>query len=243
MRPGDTVQFVVYRQTAAGAASTGKVLADFNVVGYKDGVVTSMSPAIASIGTGINWQAYKLSLTLPASGPYQFACLIEQASGTDIVSPQFFSGEVEQQDIDSIYDVASRPTASLTSSTLLASQIQLEMIAYRECPLSISIVDQAGTAIDLSGYNNWKFSVWDKTHSGSILYTAAASLAGSAGGTVTALIPEDAAFFSQIANAFTASEDFVTLYYDIIADAAATSSKTRTICRGTLILWRYEGAA
>ncbi len=244
MRPGDTpVYFTIFRQTSAGAASTGKTLSDFTIQGYKDGATASLSPSIASIGTSGNWQAYKLGVTLPSSGPYQFSVLIQAAAGDDIVSPMTFSGEVEAQDLDSLYATVSRPVGSLSSASLLASETQLEMVAYRENPIALSLVDQAGDPIDLSGYNNWRLSVWDKTHSGSILYSAASSLAGDVNGSVTGLIAEGASFYSQIAAALAASEDFVTLYYDIIADAAATTSKTRTIFRGRLILWRYEGAA
>ncbi len=243
MQPGDTISFVVMRQTAAGVAASGKVLADFTIRSYKNGVYYDATPTITEIETTGVWTTYILTCVLAASGPYWNHVVIQAASGTDVCSPNQFAGEVEAQDLDSVYAVVSRPTAALSTSSLLSSELQLELVAYREAPLSFNIVDQSGAAIALNGYNNWRFSVWDKTHSGSILYTNAIGLAGSAGGVVTGLIPEDAAFFSQIATGLAASEDFVTLYYDIIADAAATTTKTRTILRGRLILWRYEGAA
>ncbi len=243
MRPGDTVYFVVYRQTSGGAASTGKVLADFNIVGYKNGVVTSISPSIASIGSGIKWQAYKLGVTLPASGPYEFACLVEPASGTDVITGGFITAEVEQQDIDSVTALVIRPTASLSSTSVMASNVTLNVIAYRQTPIAVSVTNQAGTAIDLSSYSNWKFSVWDKTHSGSILYTNALDISGSVSGAVTFNIPENADFYSQIAAAYSSSNDSVTLYYDVIGDLAGDATKTRTILRGQLVLLRSEGAA
>jgi hypothetical protein len=242
MRPGDTLNLVVMRQTAAGAASAGKVLADFTIQAYADGVAYDCDAAITDVATTGSWRVYKLEVTLQTGGPYWSHIVVQVASGTDIVTPTYFCGEVEQQDLDSTYDVVGRPTAQLGEASRLSSEVQLEVIAYRESPLYFSIVDQSGAAIDLSGYDNWRFSVWDKTHSGSILYSDAISLTGSAGGVVEGVIPEDAAFFSEIADAFTNGEDFVTLYYDIIADAAADNDRTQTILRGRLILHRYEGA-
>lgn len=243
MQPGDTVYFVVYRQTAGGAASTGKVLADFNIVGYKDGVITSASPSIASIGSGIKWQAYKLGVTLPATGPYQFACLVEPASGTDIIQGGYITANVEQQDLDSVTALVIRPTGSLSSTSVMASNVTLNVISYRQTPIAVSVTNQAGTAVDLSSYSNWKFSVWDKTHSGSILYTDALDISGSIAGALTFTIPETAAFYSQIAAAYSSNNDSVTLYYDVIGDLGGDAAKTRTILRGQLILLRSEGAA
>lgn len=243
MQPGDTISLTVMRQTAAGVASAGKVLADFSVAAYADGVSYDPSADIDEIETVGAWTTYKLTVTLETGGPYWSHIVVQPDSGTDVIAPNVFTGEVEQQDLDSTYSVVSRPTASLSTATLMASELQLEMIAYRANSLYIQIVNQAGAAVNLSGYDNWRFSVWDKTHSGTILFTDPLDLAGDASGNITAIIPEDAAFYSEIADAFTASEDFVTLYYDIIADEAADNDLTRTLARGRLILWRYEGAA
>ncbi len=243
MRPGDTVYFTIFRQTAAGASATGKTLTDFTIQGYKDGATASVSASIASIGTTGAWCAYKLGVVLPTSGPYQFAVNIQAASGTDIVTPQNFSGEIEQQDTDSLTSYVIRPVGSLSSTSVMASNVELNVIAYRHTPIAVSITNQAGTAVDLSSYNNWRFNVWDKTHSGSILYTNALDIAGDASGSLTFNIPENAAFYSQIASAFSAGNDNVTLYYDVIGDLGADATKTRSILRGQLVLWRFEGAA
>ncbi len=165
MRPGDTpVYFTIFRQTSAGAASTGKTLSDFTIKGYKDGVSASLSPSIASIETAGTWQAYKFGVTLPSSGPYQFSVIVQAASGDDLVSPQIISGEVEAQDLDSLYATVSRPVGSLSSASLLASETQLEMVAYRENPIALSLVDQAGDPIDLSGYFSTLWRAFHKSH-------------------------------------------------------------------------------
>ncbi len=195
------------------------------------------------VDTVVNWRSYKLGVTLPTGGPYQFALAVEAASGSDIVNPMVFNGEVEQQDIDSIYGTVVRPIVSSSTSTVFSSAFDLNLIAYRNTPVAASITDQTGAAIDLSGYNNWRFSVWDKTHSGSILFTSALDITGSNVGAISFTVPETAAFYSQIAAALTAGNDNTILYYDVIADYAADATKTRTLMRGQLILWRYEGAA
>ncbi len=243
MRPGDVVKFVIGRQTVGGAASTGKVLADFNIVAKKDGVTTSVSPSISEVDTAGTWREYLLTFTLPTVGPYNFHMRISPDSGSDLISPNIFMGEAEQQDIDSIYATCIRPVGSLSTASIFASDVQLEMIAYRYNSIAAHIVTQGGADVDLSGYNNWRFNVWDKTHSASILYSNALDIAGNSSGALTFHIPENAGFYSQIAAAFTASSDFTTLYYDVIGDYAADSTKTQTILRGKLILWRYEGAA
>jgi len=43
--------------------------------------------------------------------------------------------------------------------------------------------------------------------------------------------------------AIAAGDNQVTLYYDMIADAAATASRTEAVFRGTLTLVRWEGTA
>ncbi len=243
MRPGDTVTFVVGRQTSAGAASTGKTLSDFTIQAKKDGVNVTLSPTVTERDTVGTWREYAIAFVLPVNGPYNFHMRIVPASGTDVLNPGVFMGEAEQQDIDSIYATTIRPVGSLSTSSVFASEVQLEMIAYRYNSIAVHIVTQGGADVDLSGYNNWRFSVWDKTHSGSVLYTSALDIAGDASGSLTFHIPENAAFYSQIAAAVTASSDFATLYYDVIGDAASDATKTQTVLRGKLILWRYEGAA
>ncbi len=243
MRPGDTVKFVVGRSTAAGAASTGKTITDFTIGAYKNGSTASVSPAITERSTTGAYREYELDVTLPTGGPYWFHMRVVPASGTDIIAPDTFTEWIGTQDIDSTYASVIRPVGSLSTSSTFASDVQLEMIAYRYNPIAVHIVTQDGTDVDLSGYNNWRFSVWDKTHSGSILYTNALDIAGNSAGALTFHVPENAAFYSAIAAAFTANSDFATLYYDVIGDAAADATKTTTVLRGKLILWRFEGAA
>ena len=85
--------------------------------------------------------------------------------------------------------------------------------------------------------------MWDKLHAITQYQLAAGAVTGTAGGVLAWNVPEAASYFSQIKGAIAAGNDSVTLYYDVIGDAAATASKTETIISGTLTLSRYEGAA
>jgi hypothetical protein len=82
--PSTTLTFDVWRQTAAGVASTGKVLADFAVAFLLDGTVQAITPTVTEGATSGLWRAYEFELTLPASTGI-FQAFIDVASGTDSV--------------------------------------------------------------------------------------------------------------------------------------------------------------
>lgn len=82
--PSTTFTFDVWRQTAAGVASTGKVLADFAVEFLLDGTVQAITPTVTEGATNGLWRAYKFALTLPATTGI-FQGFIDVASGTDSV--------------------------------------------------------------------------------------------------------------------------------------------------------------
>ena len=83
--PSGTLTFDVWRQTALGAASTGKVLADFAVVFLLDGTDQVITPTVTEGATYGLWRAYKFVLTLPATTGI-FQGFIDVASGTDVVA-------------------------------------------------------------------------------------------------------------------------------------------------------------
>ena len=83
--PSTTLVFDVWRQTAAGAASTGKVIGDFAYAHYLDGTVQAITTTLTEGATVGLWRAYKMSQTVPATtGTYQI--LFDVASGTDVVA-------------------------------------------------------------------------------------------------------------------------------------------------------------
>lgn len=235
MRPGD-VAYIVVRVLNAGVAVTGLVAANFTVTGY----LSATTPVIAFTATEISSGFYRLAVTLPGTAGW-LTLIVTQGSNT--VQQGRYFGEIEAQDSDSLYDLVIRPVVTLTGATALASEVTLELVANRFASVAMSITDQANAAVDLSGYNNFKFTVWDRTHS-ITKYELASGITGSAGGALAFDIPENASFFSQIDATLTAgTADSVTLYYDVIGDKAATPGKTVCVVRGKLILHRYEGSA
>ena len=235
MIPGETVYPVVTVRTTAAAPVTGLVTANFSVSYYLGATTPASSFTVTELGSG----RYRLAVVLPANAGF-INIFIDQ--GSNVVTPAQWAGEIELADMDTIFPLIVRPITQISGNSALSSDVYLNVNAYRYKELSVSIVDQAGTPVNLSGYNNWRFNVWTKTHSGSI-YTLNSGITGSAGGVVAWSIPENASFFSFIDAEITAGNDSVILYYDMIADQAATASKTTTVFRGQLTLTRFEGAA
>lgn len=101
MIPGDLIEVNVWRQTAAGAASTGKVLADFIIDQQLDGDAVSMTWVVTEGVTDGTWRAYKFASTLPSTAGY-LQLFFQPATGTDFLSPSKFGGEIESYDMDSM---------------------------------------------------------------------------------------------------------------------------------------------
>lgn len=235
MRPGD-VDYVVITVKNAGVAVTGLVTANFSVAYYLGITVPTAVFTVTEISGG----RYRVALTLPGTAGY-FSIFITSNAGYTVENGRWF-GQLEAQDITSMYAIVVRPLSQLSGTSALASEVLLNLNANRYKSLSVSIVDQAGAAIDLSGYNNWRFNVWDQKHLQS-LYSLNTGITGSAGGVVAWTVPETAAFFSQIDAAIANGDSQLVLYYDMIADAASILAQTVCVFRGQLVLTRYEGAA
>lgn len=235
MLPGDIEYVIVTVKNSAGAAVTGLVTAGFTVDYYLGTTVPASVFTVAEISGG----RYRVALTLPGTAGY-FSVFITYAGNT--VENGRYHGELEGADADSIYAVVVRPQSQLAGASALASEVTINVNSRRYKALTVSVVDQAGAVIDLSGFNNWRWNVWDKTHSGSV-YTLATGITGSAGGVVAWAVPENAAFNSFMDTAILAGDSSVTLYYDMLADRAATLAQTEAVFRGQLVLTRWEGSA
>ncbi|MBA3589677.1 hypothetical protein [Methylibium sp.] len=244
MRPGDIIYLVALRQTSAAAPSTGKLIADFGFDSYLDGVVNAFTKTVTEGATTADglWRAYKFAVTLPATAG-RVHIRITPASGADIVSPSEWEGEVEANDLDSVYAVAAVPVASASVSIGPSVDTPITLDAYRLNDCSATRLDQTGAAFNLTGYTNARFSVWTRDHTGTRYTLSSGITLGGVLGTIAWSVPEDASFYTQIDAAITASQDFVTLYYDLVADQGGLAAKTVPLLKGTITLRRFEAAA
>jgi hypothetical protein len=221
-----------------GSAVTGLASGSWTVTCYLNGTVTALTVAWTEIGGG----AYKAQITLPATAGY---LVITIANGTNLVSPNRWEGANTLRDVDDAYNASSKAVAYITAVTGTPyTDTLLALDANRAQTITVQVNNQAGAGIDLSGYTNWAFTVWDKTHSSTSTRTIITNgISGTSGGVLTVAVPETSGFFSLIDAAITAGNDTVTLYYDVKADAGGVSTNTQNIIRGTITLRRYEGAA
>lgn len=237
MKAGESFTAVVTVKTTAGVLTDGLASGTFTVTTYLDGASVAASYTITGIGGGTG--RYKVTLTSPVTlGWWQ----IYITNSGYVVENGIWLSELEQQDNDSLYALVAAPAVTATSAARVGASYALTMNARRRAVVTMSIVDQAGVAVDLSGYNNFRFTVWDSTHSGgSAFYTLSSGITGGALGVLSFTVPESAAFFSQMDTAIAAGQNTLDLYYDVIADAAATATNTECIVRGVLTLTRWEG--
>lgn len=243
MQPGDTYDVEFYVQNTAGAAVTGLLdSTNLTLTKLKDGATSSATEVFAEIGSGY----YRYRVTTESTKGSYFFHVKAVAPTTHFVVGGVHKLEVEQYDIDAMYArvVVPRISQSLTSTP--ASDTTLTIDADRYHDVAVTIVDQTGAAIDLSGYTGWVFTVQDATHTSNanIPYSLISGISGDANGLLTFSIPETASFYNQIDSEITGSGvSSIELYYDVKADKGGVSGQTQNIMRGKIILRRYEGAA
>lgn len=239
MKAGGAFWPVVYvTNPTTGAAVTGLLSGSWTVTCYLAGTVTAVTTAWTEIGSGY----YKVNITLPATVGY---VVILISNGTNLVSPNRWEGSNTIKDVDDAYNASAKAVAYITTVTGNPyTDTLLTLDANRAQTITVQVNDQTGAAVNLSGYSNYAFTVWDKTHSSvgtrTIITTG---ISGSSGGVLTITVPETAGFFTLMDAAITAGSDTLTLYYDVKADAGGVSTATQNIIRGTITLRRYEGAA
>ncbi len=235
MRPGNVDTHVVTVKNA-GVPVIGLLTANFTVTFYLD----ATTPGAVFTSTEIGAGRYRIAMTLPGTAGWM-SIFITSNAGYTVENGRLF-GQLEAQDAGSIFAVVVRPLSQLAGASALASEVPISLNANRRKVLSVSVVDQSGTPIDLSGYNNFRFTVWDQKHVATV-YILNTGITGSALGVVSWIIPETASFFSQMDAPIAAGDNQIVLYYDMIADAAATAANTECIFRGQIVMTRYEGAA
>lgn len=223
-----------------GSAVLGLLAADFAVTGYLNATAPVIAFTVTELGSG----RYRISITTPATIlPAWFVALISSVAGYTVYGGHW-EGMLRAHTIDEVHALSVRPIVSGPATDLSLRQRNITLIANRYAPLSFTILDQDSEPIDHSApaFNNWRFNVWTKTHSG-LIYTLSAGITGDAQGVVSWTVPEDAAFHAQMAAAIAAGEDVLTLYWDLVADAGSVTAQSQTVLFGQLLLQRFEGAA
>lgn len=243
-QPGDTTHRLVKVLNSAGAGVTGLTLASFTFAAYGRGYgagawsTYTASQAVVEIGSGL----YSLSFTLPTSAGW-WRVLLEHATHT--VWSGSWEGEVESNDIDSMYAATVQPVATLSNSFQLGATQSADLVAYRYRTLSIPIYDSSGAAYAALATDfpssTLRLSIrskdqtttkWDAGPSGVISTgtgTAADFSITTVGNLLTVTIPEDSGFFA----ALTAGSDSADLYAEIVGDYGGLSNKTQPIIRSS----------
>lgn len=194
--------------SSTGAGVPGYTSANFSITawgcpyGGSPSAYTPTPITVTDLGSGFYAIQYPVAA---ASGYDGVSVLPATGSGsTDIIMPVTFSGEVENYDLRAIAALVARPAASITSGSVIAAPVPLTVNPYRYRSITMSVTDQFGNPVNLSGYTNWKIAIRDITQAAYKWegWTAAAintqytadqgnlSISGNSSGTLTLTLPE-----------------------------------------------------
>ena len=222
----------IYWQTDAGAANTGKVLADLSYAFSLDGVVTSITPTLTEGATTGTWRRYTFNFTAPATTG-ELVVKLDPDDG--VLSYDTITDSVVQYDMDSIASLLTSPVIATLTSGGPSGDTTLRVVKSTYVPIAFTVRDATGAVVDLSGYDTPIFAIKSKDQT-TTTYSLNSGIVMTAGGLVTIPIPEGATFYA----ALTTGNDSIELYWDFVANEAATASKTRCLARGKLVLMRTE---
>ncbi len=234
-QPASSVTKYVRRLTAAGAASTGKVLADFTVTAYhkpNGGAAATYThgSTITELASGYYAWTYNLPST---AGMYGLD--IVAVSGTDSVDLVPLNDELENADLDSIAASVNRPIVGLSGSGTIGQVTAItNMVNKRYRELTFTFVDENGANVDMTTYTNITFGVRSKTDQtttppkiDAINGTATAGstyVITAALGSIVVKVPEDATFF--VLPEGVSVTDSMELEYELTGDVGGVATKT-----------------
>jgi hypothetical protein len=222
----------IYWQTDAGAPATGKALADLNYAFSLSGVVTSITPVLAEGATTGAWRRYTLTFTAPATVGQ---LILKMSPTAGVLAYDTIVDDVVLYSLDAIAALLSSPVIATLTSGGPSGDTQLRVVKNTYVPVSFTVRDAIGTAVDLSAYSNGRFAIKSKDQT-TTTYSQTTGITMTAGGLVSIAIPEGSTFYA----ALTTGVDSVNLYWDFVADEAADTAKTRCLARGQLVLMRTE---
>lgn len=239
MPKAGTIESVTFeRLDADGDDVPGKVLADFAFPAWLDGV-----PIVLTVGgfVAIGGPKYKVDISMPATlGWLRIDCNCLNPV-TDELDPPILEGRVTANDIDSVAILAARPPAvTLASNVSPLSQFTIDVFKGDARTLQIPIYDELGDLIDLSLWENFRFSIKaiDQVAVAMQLpYDLAAGIAGGADGILSIPLPEDCSAYL----AHPIGHSKTTLAWSADANpTAGGATKTRTLRAGPFVIRSKE---
>lgn len=222
----------IYWQTAAGAAATGKVIGNLTYKITLDGVDAGITPTLTDVATVGAWRLYTLNLTSPATVG---DIVIHLEPNDGVLSYDTISDTVTLYSADDVLALVTSPVIATLTSGGPSGDTTLRLVKSTYVPISFTVRDATGAAVDLSGYNAGDFSIRSKDQT-TTTYSQTTGIVMTAGGLVTIAVPENASFYA----ALTTGIDSIELYWDFVADEASDAAKTRCLARGRLQLMRTE---
>lgn len=236
-KAGTTETLTLYRTDAAGAAVSGKVEADFAFVAHHDGVAHALTTSgFAEIADGY----YSVAVTYPATlGRLRIdaSCLNPT---TDTVDPEVLEGQVTANDIDSVAVLAARPpSVTLAQNVSPQSAFGITVFKGDARTLRIPCYDDDGNTIDLSLWENFRFSIQNtdqSTVTGDLPYHQTTGVDGGADGFAEVVLPEDCTAYGV----HTTRAD-TKLWWSLDANTVAGGvTKTRTLRAGVFTIRSKE---
>jgi hypothetical protein len=238
---------------AAGNGVTGLVIGDFTVTtwnrGYASSDFSAWTHGTTLTAKGFGW--YRLDAAGPPSAGIFLYRIKANSTSYQHESPNEWNGEVEVQDLDSLYGATVRPVAQLTQSAQLGMALPMEFVAYRYRELAITVVDQDGeeitsleTDFPASGLRvairsqDQTTTKWEAGPSGTISIpssgggTAADFAVSISGAILTIVMPEDASWFAALA---TGTSSINTLFIEVTGNRDGDADKTQPIIRSSQI--------
>ena len=227
-QPTDSVAQHFRVVDGAGAGVTGLTAASFAFTSHNGTAAVAWSPTITEISSGY----YAITYALPSATTCYSRWITPNSSSYSIVWPDIM-GEVEAADLDSIRAAVVRPIATTDGNFGPANELTFSYVAGDTRPISFTVTDSSGAAIDLTAYSSLGFGIRneDGTDLGAI---SGGSISGDANGVVTVTVAGTEDFH-------TIADGIASLSHRWDFQATLTSSSEKyTLARGKFIVLRQE---
>lgn len=192
----------------------------------------------AEIGGGL----YFVNVSVPASvGSVLRIEPAVTATPTDLFDPGVFEDKIHANDIDSVAVLAARPPSiTLASNVSPQSAFTIKVHDGDGTTLRIPIYDQDGALVNLTLWQNFRFSIQNtlQTAVGSDLpYHQTTGITGGADGILSVELPEGCSAYNTHPAGHTDTKHWWSVDANLIAD---TATKTRTLRAGPFVITSKE---